>query len=648
MLVYNKSILTGRDFMRALCRRWKLVTMILVVTVAAASYSALTTPLSYRATAKVLLRRDERPTSLTQFYSRLTQEEEIKSELEIANSRPVLLSVLHMMLAADSNLTLFRNDSLRVVHGLRAILSGRNGRILQLLKINNLWDRFLGEPHPNVDAMRMATFDTALSLNGPLTTMHVSGDTLRIGTPDTVPSQNGPLTAMHVSGDTLRIGTSDTVPSLNGPLTTMDVSRDTLRMGTPDIVPSLRGPLATTEISFDASRALETLAEEFRRHLTIEAVNGANVIAISFEASDPKRAGWCANALANAYMAYNARVYSGAGADEFLSERIQSTRARLDSLENLLEAYRSANSMISADKQENLLLEKFKSFDLQLAQMLERRQVLADRTAQLRQLETAGETLEVPTAEMDAHPAVRQLYSKLSELRLQRRALLEKYQPDHHLVLDVSQQLRSVQEELSGEIARLRRLEDERLSALNFEVNALSAVVRSLRTSMQQLPEKERTLGDLEMTRDQTRKLYDALVTRKEELGVEKATDQRLSRVAIINPAGMPVEPVGTSQTRIIVLGVVLGLCAGIAAALVREFFDRTIKSPQELHATLDIPVLASISESAPQPNFSPLQNLPPARLASPSARKFKQLDNRTGFSNGKHNNREQREHFIR
>jgi uncharacterized protein involved in exopolysaccharide biosynthesis len=610
MLVYNKSILTGRDFMRALCRRWKLVTTIFVVTVAAASWTALTTPASYRATAKVLLRRDERPTSLTQFYSRLTQEEEIKSELEIASSRPVLLSVLRMMLAADSNLTPLRNNSLQ-------------------------------SPNPDVDAMHIATFDTAPSPNGPLTAMQVSGDTLRIGTPDTAPSLNRSQANMQFSGDTLRIGVPDTV-------TTMQVSHDTLHIGAYDLVPSLRGTLATTEISFDTSHALETLAEEFRRRLTIEAVNGANVIAISFEASDPKRASWCANALANAYTAYNARVYSGAGADEFLSERIQSTRARLDSLENLLEAYRSAHSMISADKQENLLLEKYKSFDLQLAQMLERRQVLTERTAQLRQLETVSEMVEVPTAEMDAHPAVRQLYTKLSELRLQRRALLEKYQPEHHLVIEVSQQLRSVQEELSNEIARLRRLEDERLNALNLEVNALSAVVGSLRTSMQQLPEKERTLGDLEMARDQTRKLYNALVTRKEELGVEKATDRRLSRVAVINPAGMPVEPVSASKARIILLGVVLGLCAGIAAALVREFFDRTIKSPQELHATLDIPVLASISESTPQPNFSPLQNLPSGRLASPSARKFKQLDKRAGFSNGEHKDREQREYFIR
>ena len=100
MLVYNTNILTGRDFLRAICRRWKLVTTIFVVTAAAASWSALTTPVSYRATAKVLLRREERPTALTQFYSRLTQEEEIKSELEIATSRPVLTSVLRVLLAS--------------------------------------------------------------------------------------------------------------------------------------------------------------------------------------------------------------------------------------------------------------------------------------------------------------------------------------------------------------------------------------------------------------------------------------------------------------------------------------------------------------------------------------------------------------------
>lgn len=515
MLVYQKNILTGRDFVRALCRRWKLVTAIFIVTAAAASWSAFTTPATYRATAKVLLRRDERPTALNQFYSRLTQEEEIKSELEIANSRPVLMSVLRELHASNDSTTTTPNR------------------------------------------------DEAL--------MHFAA------TPDT-------------------------------------------------------------------AQALETLADEFRRHLTIEAVPGANVIALSFDDAKPARASWCANALARTYAAYNARVYSSEGANEFLRERIQQTRLRLDSLETLLETFRGANGMISVDKQENLFLEKYKSFDLQLAQMLERRQVLAGRIAQFRQMESAGDSMQVPTADMDTHPAVRQLYSKLTDLRLQRRVLLEKYQPGHPLVEEVSQQLRSVNEELSSEIMRLRRLEEERLSAVTLETNALSGIVAALHTNMEQLPEKKRTLEDLELARDQARKLYNVLVTRQEELGVENATDQRLSRVAVINPAGVPVQPISPSKARTILLGVALGVVAGIAAALLREFFDRTIKSPQELNSTLEIPVLASISESAPQSNLGQWQSLPSGRVPSRLGNKFKSPGKRLG----ENNNRDQREYFIR
>lgn len=512
MLVYQKNILTGRDFVRALCRRWKLVAAIFIVTAGAAGWSAFTTPATYRATAKVLLRRDERPTALNQFYSRLTQEEEIKSELEIANSRPVLMSVLRQLHAAEES-----------------------------------------------TAAPAHFADTA-----------------------------------------------------------------------------------------DTASAFETLAEEFRRHLTIEAVTGANVIAISYDDPLPSRASWCANALAQAYTAYNARVYSSEGANDFLSERIQQTRLRLDSLETLLATFRGANGMISVDKQENLFLEKYKSFDLQLAQMQERRQVLAGRIAQFRQLESAGDSMQVPTAEMDTHPAIRQLYSKLTDLRLQRRVLLEKYQPGHPLVEEVAQQLRSVNEELSSEIMRLRRLEEERLSAVTLEANALSGIVAGLHTNMEQLPEKKRTLEDLELARDQARKLYNVLVTRQGELGVENATDQRLSRVAVINPAGVPVQPLSRSKARTILLGVVLGLAAGIAAALLREFFDRTIKSPQELNSTLEIPVLASISESASQPRVDQWHSLTPGRVPPQLSKKINPPDKRREVASGKNTNRDQREYFIK
>ncbi len=294
--------------------------------------------------------------------------------------------------------------------------------------------------------------------------------------------------------------------------------------------------------------------------------------------------------------AYNVEVRSGGKAENFLSERIDETRARLDSLEKALYAYRAATGMVGNDRQEAMMYEKYRSVDQQLAQLREKAEVLTGKVARLRQVRASGDSLVIPNVEMDAHPSVRMLYTKLTELRLQRNALGEKYKPEHRVVLDLSKQIRGVQMELMGEVDRLLALEDERLSSLRHEERVLSKMVTAAKGDIKSLPAKERVLNELALAIENTRKIYSLLVMRREEMSVEKATDRRLSRITIISPAGVPYEPISPRPGRNMGLGLLLGILAGLAGGLMREFYDGTFKAPHEVAAALGVPVLGTIS----------------------------------------------------
>jgi GumC protein len=471
MLLTNSNMLSLRDGLQALFRRRKLVLLIFVLTVVPVGVATFTAPKIYRATAKVLVRREDRLGALNPYYSRLNQEEDIRSELEIASSGPVLENVL------------------------RASLS--QGQYLD-----------------NLDA------------------------------------------AMYQS------------------LTDAERQPDNPHNGA----------------------MVEKARDRLRRHLTVEAVTGANVIEIGFEDLDPARAAWFANALANAYATYNAQVRGGGGAENFLAERIEETRSRLDSLEKALYAYRTSSGLAADDRQQAIMYEQYRVTDQQLAQLRERAEVLAGKVARLRQARTAGDSLVIPTAEMDAHPSVRMLYSKLTELRLERNVLVEKYKSDHRLVADLDKQIHGVQTELVAEVDRLLALEDERLNSLRQEESVLSKSAANVRWSIKSLPEKERVLNELELAIDNARKIYSLLVMRREEMSVENAADRRLSRITIISLAGVPYEPISPRPGRNMLLGLILGALAGIAGGLAREFFDGTFKSPQEVSLALQVPVLGAIS----------------------------------------------------
>ena len=102
MLLYGSNRLTVREGLQALFRRRLLVLSVFVLTVVPIAVATFTTPKTYFARAKILMLRNDNPGSVRPYAPRLSQDEEVKSELEIATSRPVLEEVLRMQLTEDN------------------------------------------------------------------------------------------------------------------------------------------------------------------------------------------------------------------------------------------------------------------------------------------------------------------------------------------------------------------------------------------------------------------------------------------------------------------------------------------------------------------------------------------------------------------
>jgi succinoglycan biosynthesis transport protein ExoP len=75
-------------------------------------------------------------------------------------------------------------------------------------------------------------------------------------------------------------------------------------------------------------------------------------------------------------------------------------------------------------------------------------------------------------------------------------------------------------------------------------------------------------------------------------------------RVSLVEPALTPTEPVRPRTKMNTALALVLGLMLGIGLAFLREFLDRSVKSPEVLEAATDAPVVGTIPpfKAAKQP----------------------------------------------
>jgi len=83
-----------------------------------------------------------------------------------------------------------------------------------------------------------------------------------------------------------------------------------------------------------------------------------------------------------------------------------------------------------------------------------------------------------------------------------------------------------------------------------------------------------------------------------EEARVTAALDEsKIANVAIGELASRQGMPVGPPKNLSLIFAIMVGLVSGIGGAFLREFFDGSIKSEQEIRSTVDLPLLGSIPE---------------------------------------------------
>ena len=320
---------------------------------------------------------------------------------------------------------------------------------------------------------------------------------------------------------------------------------------------------------------------ELQKAIKVKPLEGSNVIAISYDCEDPEEAALVVGAAAEEYIRYHVRVHRPRQADAFFAERIQETKARLDSLEEALVAFQKEHGIISYDQQQSMALDRIGTFDQRLSEIKTRIIAQQSRLAQLRSF-LKDSTGALPGREVADYPLVMQLRQRLVDLRLRRADLLRRYKPTYSEVKLVEKEIQQTQEELRDQVAELVQLEEGSLRALQAEARALQTTLSYLGAKIKELPDKERVIAGLQLAIDETRRIYSLLMQRYEEARITEASDPRVANVAIVDPARVPAEPSGPRKARNLVLGFLFAFVGSVSLALVAHRMDPTFKTPNE------------------------------------------------------------------
>jgi len=269
---------------------------------------------------------------------------------------------------------------------------------------------------------------------------------------------------------------------------------------------------------------------------------------------------------------------------------------------------------VAAAQQRDLALEKLSELDASYRQtridLDETRQRVWELQAQLAALPPRS-TTQVRTA--DNPELLKALKSSLLDLQLKRTELLTKFEPGHRLVHEVEQKIAQAQAAIAAE--DLSPVRDEttdkdvhyewakselekaqvQLKTLTARAAATAAQVAAYRTTAQQLGEDAITQDDLASTEKAAEENYLLYVKKREEARMADALDLRgIANVAIAEQPVAPALPVW-SGWMVLLVGLVAAGATGTAAAFAADYLDPAFRTPDDVLACLEAPVLASL-----------------------------------------------------
>jgi capsular exopolysaccharide synthesis family protein len=337
----------------------------------------------------------------------------------------------------------------------------------------------------------------------------------------------------------------------------------------------------------------QTVLKEFKDRLSIEPVRRSRLVQISFESQDPQVAAQVVNSLSNSYIQGNleSRWMAAQKASEWLSEQLQSFKAKLEKSEDDLQAYAQRNGLLFLETEkgdtENIVNERLR----QLQDELTKAQAERYAKESLYRLTEAGDYSALPGV-VD-NKLMQELTARLADLERQKAALSPTFTDDYPKMKQIQSQIDEVDHRLEQERKRAaQEIVDDYVAAARRE-ELVHEAFEQQQSQANQIAGRTVQYNILKREVDTNKQLYEGLLQRLKEAGV--SAGMNASNINIVDAAVPPTRPVRPRPVLNLGLALLLGLGCGIGVAFLQEHLDNTLKNSEDIERVLRVPALALI-----------------------------------------------------
>jgi len=379
-------------------------------------------------------------------------------------------------------------------------------------------------------------------------------------------------------------------------LTSQTLALQTIRNSGLSARPEFSSPGGPSEALATGSLANQKRPPElggFLASLTVKRVPNSRLMDVSFESTDPQLAARIVNAHIETYVQRNfqSQFDSTTRATTWLRDQLDELKIRVQKSEDARIAYERQNQIWALDDKQNVTTQRFADANRELTT------AQTERVKKQAVLEFAksGDLDAVPQIQTNA--ALSDFMKKRNDLIGEHKEALAQFGPNFPRVLRLQAQIEDLDANIQKEKQNIiDALDSEYREAVAREM-MLGKALEQQKQEVNEMAGKMVEYNILRREAEANKVLYDGLLTKLREAGVSAGL--RSSNIRIVDPAMIPSYPSRPAKARNVTLAFVVGLVGGIGLALIREYMDNTVKSPDDIESLVRLPSLAVVPQFA-------------------------------------------------
>lgn len=335
------------------------------------------------------------------------------------------------------------------------------------------------------------------------------------------------------------------------------------------------------------------LLRVYHKGFHAELVPKTQILEVKFRSTDPRLAADIANAVSNVdiYQNFQQRLDGVEKASSWLKGQLEDVKRQAESAQAKFVAYQQQVGIVGADGNHNVGLNRVDELNRQLA-IVESERIVKE--AQYR-VAVAGNPELI--AAVVPESVIQTLRKQQAELRVQYAELTAKYDEDYPRVVQLRSELKDIQVSIDQEVRNIReRIQQEYTAAKNSE-QMLEVALEKQKQDALRVDASAVQYALLQRDVQTSRDLYESLVKKLKDAGIDQGL--RSSDLRVIDEAEIPTLPVRPSIPVNLTLGLFGGIIVGVMVGFLRESFDHSIRTPNDVEMLCFLPALAIVPRLA-------------------------------------------------